>query len=412
MQLVLSFLFLFNYFFYFLSKSNKRFFYIPLIISCLLNPLLDNKLIVLSNSNLICTFFIYFFFTIVISLFPNFISGSKIYIDLNKNHLLNRFLIPFLFFVLLLNLFLVIKVILFVYNSGLDITLFKNSGGADDFLNSILNPWLLLICRIFSVFSWISLYLLCLSLSIDNKKMSFYYFVASLNIPLISLVGLSRSGLIYYLFSLFCIYIYSRHFVNSNTRKKLSRYMTYSVFSFGIIFSFITISRFSDYDYWWVYDQSGTYLDVLSFSIIYYFTSWINNTYTLFSTFNYELIESGPGYFSIFYYFFNLLDFTDVHKSELWAAKLGEYSTLFVGLPFDALVDIGVFGTLYLFFILFLLNLIVARLKFHNSRILVLIFWSQYFSLFYAGNIFSYFFVSLALLIMIFFNVFYLKVTI
>lgn len=410
MQLILAALFMANLCLARTLGSPQFFFYLILVLCFVSNPLLTNTLYPLTSANVIFCIYTYLFFTLLISILPKQLNKRDLYLSTNKIELLTNILVPLFAVFLLINTVIVLRVVSFVYLNEINITTFKNESGASTFLSSAVNPSLLALSRLMSSMAWISLYMMPICLASGMKRNFFLFFLCSLNVPMISLMGLSRSGIVYYIFSLFVMLIYSKKLISDRayTQTKLTLYVLISVAA--VFFVIITIARFEGYDYWWIYANSGSNLDVVSFSVIYYFTGWIDNSFELIRNKNFSLYQAAPGYLSLPYYLLNLLGFSDFNKAELWSSELGHYSTLFVGLPIDLLVDTGYFGAGLFMLSLVLIKLLSLTGRYDNYKIIFIVYIAQYFSLFYAGNIFSYFFVSLSVLCMIVFHVFYMRV--
>ncbi|MCG7536344.1 O-antigen polymerase [Pseudoalteromonas sp. OOF1S-7] len=401
MKLVLAIYFFALYFSQRKVSRVRAFLFFMLSASCFLNLLIADDVTFESLSSLFALFCVGIFFTVLIfCLFPNLrVRDDFANITLGKLSVSKLVLlgcIP----VVIINLYIIYNSYLFIMAGDMSMTSFKNEGHATTLVSSMFPSFVTPFIRLFSLLGWFCMVLLVINIIKRKYYLSLLSFIGTLNIPLLGLIGFSRSGIIYYVFSIFILWLTFEKDMEPVFARMMKRIF---MVLFGFIlamFYYITYQRFSNYDYWWIYEQSGSNVDIVLFSVIYYFTSWIDNTIYLLNEVAPPLLGQFTGYFSLPYHIVNIVGVETASKGDVWASYFNEYSTLFVGLFLDTLFDMGVFGMLF-----FLVGLVIFRVVQKSTRIdfstqvLQTIFVSQYFALFFAGNIFSYFFFSAALVI-------------
>lgn len=382
------------------SKIRAGLFFL-LFASLYLNIIFFNTLAVDGVENIVHIMLISSFFIVIIySLFGDFTFRYDFEVLGKGRFDLFKLLILVSIPVLIINCYLVYKVYAYIGLQELSITEYKNTGLATSVLESILPSIVIFAIRLISLLAWFCLFVWIYQLIKGSVVKANYALIASLNIPLVSLMGLSRSGIVYYLFSLLILWFSFRNFVNIEVRRRVQKTGAILFSVLVLILLIITFDRFSEFEYWGKYDGHDNAGGVVLFSIVYYFTSWIDNTLILLQDLTPPLIGEFKGYFSIIYQALSGLGAELFTKGEMWSLYFGDYKSSFVGLFLDTLYDMGVLGY-FIFMAILLLSRVYysrARIRF-TSYILLTIYASQYFALFFAGNVFSNFQVSLSLIV-------------
>jgi hypothetical protein len=379
----------------------RTFLFFVLSVSCFSNLIIADDIPFTNFASIFTILLIVVFFSLLIfCLFPtvrlsidfsNIIDGR-----INLSKLLVAACVP----MVLVNLYILYQSYLFILAGDMSMTAFKNEGHSSTLISSLFPSFVSPIIRVISLMGWFCLIILVVNILKKQYFLSFLALIGSFNIPLMGLIAFSRSGIIYYLFSILILWItFEKYMEQSFAHKMRKVFFTFFVVVTTLFF-YITYERFSDYSYWWVYEQSGSDVNIVIFSIIYYFTSWIDNTIILLTESFPPIFGKFNGYFSFPYYVISAFGFETESKSDVWLVYFNEYSTLFVGLFLDTLFDMGIFGFCYYLIMLMFFRIYLKSISINfSSYILLTVFVSQYFALFFAGNIFSYFFFSAALII-------------
>lgn len=368
-------------FFVYINKSfYKKLFILFISLSFSLSFFLDANFF-LENFDVVIIFFILhcLFFTLMLP-------DSKIFV-------INKITIhPFIskiMFISYINVYLLAYIIFYMYSqlSILDITIgeFKNGGVASEVASNSYVKYLLLISRILSPFGYFALLILILKLISNDSKHLFYYLFISFNIPLIHLVAFSRSFIVlYFLFLLFIFIKYYKCF-SFNLRVYLSKRILYLLILIATIFLSVTYYRFESMTYWGKF-QGSSYDNIIIFSLIYYFSSWVKVSISVLSDFTIPLIGVFHDFLSLPIFIIN--KFNNAIDVQTFDYQI--YTTEFKGLFVSLLFDQGI-----LFFMSFLLFIILIRvLLFNVNNIkfeLIYSIFAIFMSVsFFFGNLFVY----------------------
>ncbi|WP_299178372.1 hypothetical protein [uncultured Neptuniibacter sp.] len=348
-----------------------------------------------------------FFTALVFLLFPKVKCGIKVQPLLPEGGggvvNLAYFLILIGVMGLLYNILLIYGGVGFIGESDVSITEYKNAGLAGDYLAQSALSKGSFVFRFFSLFAWLSL-CLCFYYYLQGRiLLACMLFFVSFNIPMLSMTGFSRSGLFYYVASLLLLFIRYYELFSRKQRLFLTVSILLALVMVLIVFSFITVSRFDGYSSWWVYVESGSDLDVITFSVLYYFGSWIDNTIHILREMEAPLLGGFNGYLSSMFFALKGLGVEVASKGELWESYFGYLSTQFLGLYLDTIYDAGSLGV-FLVLLVFLLSYVFRRLYVRSLLVdcVFSLFFFQYFIMFFSGNVFSYFFVGMAFFVSLF----------
>ena len=401
MKLVLAFVFLLLCITQIKISKVRAFLFLLLSLSCFSNLVISDDIPFENFGSLLTLFLLVGFFCVLIfCLFPR-VKIKVDYSEITTGRVnLSKVLVALCAPMVLVNLYILYQSYLFILSGDISMTAFKNDGHSSTLISSLFPSFLTPIIRIVSLMGWFCLVILIINILQRKYLVSLLAFIGSFNIPLMGLIAFSRSGIVYYLFSVLILWFTFEKYMDKNFALKVKKVFSVFFVLITILFLYITYERFSDYDHWWVYSQSGSNVNIVIFSIIYYFTSWVDNTIILMNELSPPVLGKFNGYFSLFYYILSVFGVEVESKGDIWQEYFDEYSTLFVGLFLDTLFDMGIFGLLYFIVILMLFRIMLKKIGLYFSTYLLLtIFISQYFALFFAGNIFSYFFFSVALIV-------------
>ena len=368
-------------FFIYINKSfYKKLFILFISLSFSLSFFLDTNFY-LENFDLIIIFFILhcLFFTLML---PN----SKIFVI---NEITIHPFISKIMFLSYINIYFLAYIIFYTYSqlSILDITIgeFKNGGIASEVVSNSYVKYLLLISRVLSPFGYLALFILILKLISNDSKHLFYYLFISFNIPLIHLVAFSRSFVVlYFLFLLFIFIKYYKCFP-PNLRAYLSKRIPYLLILIATIFLSVTYYRFESMAYWGKF-QGSSYDNVIIFSLIYYFSSWIKVSISILSDFTIPLVGVFHDFLSLPIFIINKFNYA----IDLQTFDYQIYATEFKGLFVSLLFDQGI-----LFFMSFLIFIILMRIYLFNVNNIKFELIYSIFAIFmsvsfFFGNLFVY----------------------
>ena len=258
---------------------------------------------------------------------------------------------------LVLNLIYFSKSYSLLQNSLIEIEDYKNFGGADEYLNSLLpgGRITLSITRLLSISSFILIPYTIYNLSINKVFKAIFSFAGSLNIALLGMVGLSRSGITSQIFVYVILFAMSfKKFPIKVRYASLSLLILIGILSYSY-FSTITISRFEGYDTWWAFSNYKNIDNPILFSLLYYFGSWIELSFDILSNIELPFIGHGHSSFSLIHYLDNTTNLF-IDKGDYLEKLLGADAVVFIGLPVVILIDLGIIGISFYFLYLYLIN--------------------------------------------------------
>lgn len=341
-----------------------------------------------------------FFSSLIFFLFPKFVLEINDKSQNSSGFNITPFLIIIGFVAVFYNLLLISGGIGFLSDYQVSITEYKNTGLVEDYMIESGLSGNSFVFRFFSLFAWFSLCVCFYYYAKGKIFLALLLFVVSLNIPLLSVSGFSRSGIFYYAASL--LLLYARYYGLLSRKQRF--FLSVSIIVMFVIallaFSLITMSRFEGYSNWWVYVESGSDLNVVIFSVLYYFGAWIDNTIHIMRDMEAPLLGGFNGYLSSVFFVLKGFGFEVLSKSEVWESYFGHMSSLFLGLFLDTLYDVGSIGMLLIvsIFLLFYVFRVFYVRGFLTDAVFS-VFFFQYFIMFFSGNLFSYFFIGMAFLI-------------
>ena len=332
----------------------RAFLFFLLSISCVSNLMISKDIPFESFDSILTLLLVVIFFCVLIfCLFPTVKLRNDFVVITHGKVNLSKIMVAMCVPMVIINFYILYKSYLFIISGDISMTAFKNDGYSGLLIASLFPSFLTPFIRVISLMGWFCLFLLVVNILKRKYVLSFLALFGSFNIPLMGLIAFSRSGIVYYLFSILILWIIFEKYMDKEFAGKVKKVFSVFFIVITIIFSLITYERFSEgYEYWWVYEQSGSNVNIVVFSIIYYFTSWIDNTIILLTETTPPIIGKFNGYFSLPYYLTGVLGIDIQSKGDIWFEYFGDYSTLFVGLFLDTLFDMGFFW-IYLFFAVF-----------------------------------------------------------
>lgn len=296
----------------------------------------------------------------------------------SRNELINGFpgayrisqiLILILLPVLLLNVYILYSSVALVFIDALvDIDAYKNEGGVDEYLRAIVGSIPLFISRVFSPLGFVCIPLAILAWVRDQNMLGGFLFCVSLNWVLMGLTSFSRSGLVGYVFVVSLLVATYWNFFSESVRRRIIYVAALPTLAALSVFLTITVSRFSDPDYW-VFKQRENSLvnDPVVFSALDYFGQWIEHSFVLSRTSDIFIAFNGHHVTTLFHQ----VGFPGLSARTPWIdyrlEALGEYAAYFVGLPHIFYIDFGLLGLPILGCVAIIFTLLLRRIRVFRS---------------------------------------------
>lgn len=273
-------------------------------------------------------------------------------------------LIFFLFLALFLNGFIVYKSFSFIVIESANITEFKNDGLANELIRQWVDPKLVTVANLFSPMGYLALGLHFYFLLKRNVLLALIFFVLALNLPLNSLHGLSRAGMVHFLLVYAFMYLYIRPLLPASHRKFFRNLGGIFVFIFLSVFLFITNARFGEGNYYSRYSELSPFWHdkTVLISILDYASQWLSNALIVLSGYSLDSIWFGKS-FKIFeigavFFGFEYQSYADVRQ-----ATLGEHASKFLGLVTVLIFDFGYIVTVFVLLVFFVIVRCLAPRK-------------------------------------------------
>ncbi|MDC8456138.1 O-antigen polymerase [Marinobacter sp. DS40M6] len=285
------------------------------------------------------------------------------------------------------NILIVYSSISYVLGGNIDITAFKNQGGAAEMIRVWADPRLVFLSYGFSPLAYFSLALHFYFIFRGRVFLSLVFFIFSLNIPLVGLHSLSRSSIVHYFLLYFLIYCACYGGIPDKVKRKVN--LIAGLFFTGIvaIFALITTSRFSGSSFSTIPGNSFVSSPIL-YSILNYASQWIVNSIGALEDFSLNHIWFGKSTFTVFDIVTGMIGFDTVDYGDLRQETLGQYSTKFIGLVATLVYEFSYIGAIYYvcLFYLFFRFLAPGRFEMRVSGILILIVFSSQPLMFFTNN--------------------------
>lgn len=231
---------------------------------------------------------------------------------------------------------------------------YKNEKVASEFLSSNIPAYLSIPSSLLTPLGFFSLSIHFIYLIKKNRIYSFVSLLGSMNIFLPSLFVLGRGGLVLYLILYILMIVIFYSLFSESLKFKIKRIFVFIGVFFSLFFYFITSDRFRDYYY---YDEGSVVESPVLYSILHYYSQWIENGYYLLLDFSYDKVT----YASVFGYFPNkIMAFLGFEVQEIGDIRLesfGQLATWFNGLPAVLVYDLTFYFTfVFAFFYFYLIR--------------------------------------------------------
>lgn len=246
----------------------------------------------------------------------------------------------FLIIALLLNSYIVYKSFTYVMSNNVNITEYKNQGGANELIRIWVNPFLVSIANILSPLGYVALSFHFYFLVKGKLWMSMIFLLLALNIPLQGLHGLSRSASVQFILMYAFFYIYVYHAIASKIRIKINIAVLVIMALVIIAFGIITAARFSESNYYQIESDSLVQNKSL-YSILDYSSQWNENGIAVMGEFSHDKIWFGKSFRPLLDRMLNNLGFEMASYIDVREAVIGSYSSSFNGLVATLLYDFG-----------------------------------------------------------------------
>lgn len=384
-------------FFIFINKSlYKKIFIFFISSSFVLSYFLD-EIFFINNWVLILLYFLLhcLFFSLILPDSKLFIIEKVIIQPIIKKIMLLSFF----------NVFLLCFIVYYMYSqlTLLDVTIgeFKNENIASNVVSNSYVKYLLFISRVLSPFGYLALFILIIKLISNDYKNYFYYVIISFNIPLIHMIAFSRSFIVLYLLSLFFIFLKYYKCFPLELRFKLSKKILYLLLLISFAFISITYYRFESMSYWGKF-KGSSYDNIIIFSIIYYFSSWIKVSLLIVSDLPVTIIGVYHDILSLPNFIINKFGYSlNINPFDYQS-----FSSEFKGLLVSILYDQGVLLSLVSLTFIIIFRVIISYI--HDIKIDLM--YSMFFIFlsvaFFFGNLFVYIDFVLAFLYLLLFKKF------
>ncbi|PZX39196.1 oligosaccharide repeat unit polymerase [Nonlabens dokdonensis] len=236
--------------------------------------------------------------------------------------------------VLLINIFITFKAFSALFNQSVNVTEYKNDGGAADMLAGWVNPILLLYSRLISPIGYLAFGLHFFFLLKKKKWFSFLFFLISLNIPLLGFHGLSRSAAVQFLLTYFFYLLYILPALSQKSRRFIFIFGGTAALCLLSLLNSITDSRFSKF---YNIPIESTIQDPIYYSSIDYASQWNHNGIKVMGNFSYDKLMYGKSTLPI-------VDFT-AERIGLEVSRLPELREIYLTDDYDHTFN-GVVATL------------------------------------------------------------------
>lgn len=269
----------------------------------------------------------------------------------------------------LIDIYILIKIFPLMLAEQLNVTEYKNQGGAVDMLDSLVPHFLITISNLFGAVGYFFLSIHFFYLVNGNIKKSIYCLMLSLILVLSRLIGLSRSALIEYAvtYAAMFFFFWPTIRVVFKRRLKVKHYIILALVlcSFIWVFSAISSSRFSSY--YTKTTEKESIIDETTnpvlFSSIDYFSQWAYHNDRVISLYNLSNVVWGRYSFDQLGRWFRS-KISPKSQAEDYDKKLamalGDSNTAFIGLITALVLDFGLLGS-------FIFVLIMSRIIFSLS---------------------------------------------
>lgn len=257
----------------------------------------------------------------------------------------------------ILNIFIVYKSIGFVFLESANITNFKNEGLANELIRQWVNPRLVTFVNLLSPMGYVAIGLHFYFLLKKNVFYSFVFLILALNLPLSSLHGLSRSGLVHFSLIYVFMFFYIRPSLNASQKKIFSRFGFTFLLIFLIFFIFISGSRFGEGSYHSRYSDLGSFWEgkTILLSTLDYGSQWVTNSLVVLNEYSPDKLWLGKSSFKVFEIGAGLIGLDYQSYADVRQLTLGEYASKFLGLIAVLVYDFGYIGTILVLIVFFTL---------------------------------------------------------
>ena len=123
---------------------------------------------------------------------------------------------------IIINLYIVAGSLDYVLSGNVSITQFKNQGEAAKLIRSWINPNLVFYANLVSGVGLISIFYHFYFLNARKRSLAIFYFLLSLNLPLVGLHGLSRASVVHFILMYSCIYLYVYRALDRDVRRNFN----------------------------------------------------------------------------------------------------------------------------------------------------------------------------------------------
>lgn len=296
-----------------------------------------------------------------------------------------------LLIVTLTNIFIVFNSISFVFSGGLDITEFKNQGGAAEMIRTWVDPRLVFFSYGFSPLAYIALALHFYFLLKRKLFLSVIFLVFALNIPLVGLHALSRSSIVHFILLYFLVYFFCYHGIQADLKRRINYFIVVAFGFIFIIFYLITVSRFGESSY---YDRAESSLitNRAFYSVFDYASQWIVYSNVALDRYSVNDTWFGKSTFTVIDVIKGMIGLEVESYTVVRQEVLGEYSSRFIGLIATLIYDFSHLGTIYYIFIYWFSFKVMVRQNISfsiQSILIIIVFVAQplmFFSNNYLGN--------------------------
>ncbi|SNC66960.1 oligosaccharide repeat unit polymerase [Marinobacter sp. es.048] len=246
---------------------------------------------------------------------------------------------------IVINVYIVIGSLDYVLSGNVSITQFKNQGEAAELIRSWIDPNLVFYANLVSGLGVISIFYHFYYLNQKRGFLTVFYFIVSLNLPLVGLHGLSRASIVHFILMYSCLYLYVYQALDRGVRRKFNVLLALIGFVVLIAFLLITYYRFSDSTFYQI-SEGAIVQNKVIYSIFDYFSQWINNGLIVMNRFSLNDLWLGKSSISLFDYVLERLGFHVQSYVELRSDTLGIYGSRFNGLVATLVYDYSYVGVL------------------------------------------------------------------
>ena len=257
---------------------------------------------------------------------------------------INKFILAFGLLTLFVNVYIVYKSVYLLLNASIDITSFKNEGGAAEYIDGIVNGKILFISRLLTPLGYIALPLHFHYLKNRKLLISLIFLLISLNIPIQGLQALSRAATVQYVALYLTILLVFFKSLPTKYKSKITYFLVIVLFLLVTVLGIITTNRFSGY-----YNVSNESIikDPVLFSLLDYASQWNQYSIEVMDSYTLDKTLFGKSSLALFEFILDKIGYNPETLNNARTRVYGSfYSTKFNGLTTVLLYDFSYVGSL------------------------------------------------------------------